>query len=228
MPLAPLTDPELVPSEIAQAIGAPDDLARLPAGRELLLLLDNFEHLLDAAPTVADSWRLPRGLRVLVTSRAPLRISGEREYRLDPLAATDAAALFVERARAVGREIEPDATVEAICRRLDGLPLAIELAAARTKLLAPERLLERLDRRSPLLTGGARDAPERQRTLRATIEWSYDLLDDERPRALRARSPSSPGASRSRRPRRSAGRSSTTSRRSSTSACSSRSATTAS
>ena len=89
----------------------------------------------------------------------------------------DAATLFAERARAVGRELAPDATVEAICPRLDGLPLAVELAAARTKLLAPERLLERLDSALPLLTGGARDAPERQRTLRATIEWSYDLLE---------------------------------------------------
>ena len=114
---------------------------------------------------------------MLVTSRSPLHVSGEREYRLEPLPASDAAALFVERARAVGRELAPDSTVEAICRRLDGLPLAVELAAARTKLLAPERLLERLDSALPLLTGGARDAPERQRTLRATIEWSYDLLD---------------------------------------------------
>ena len=114
---------------------------------------------------------------MLVTSRAPLHVSAEREYRLEPLTTSDAAALFVERARAVGRELAPDATVEAICHRLDGLPLAVELAAARTKLLAPARLLERLDSALPLLTGGARDAPERQRTLRATIEWSYDLLD---------------------------------------------------
>jgi tetratricopeptide (TPR) repeat protein len=104
-------------------------------------------------------------------------VSGEREYRLEPLPPSDAAALFVERARAIGRELTPDSTLEAICRRLDGLPLAVELAAARTKLLAPELLLERLDLALPLLTGGARDAPERQRTLRATIEWSYDLLE---------------------------------------------------
>ena len=134
---------------------------------------------------------------MLVTSRAPLHVSGEREYRLEPLPSGAASALFVERARSVGRELEPDATVEAICRRLDGLPLAVELAAARTKLLAPERLLERLDATLPLLTGGARDAPERQRTLRATIEWSYDLLDPERPAALRARSRSSREPSRS-------------------------------
>ena len=106
-------------------------------------------------------------------------MSGEEEYRLDPLPPTDAAALFVERARAAGRELAPDPTVDSICRRLDGLPLAVELAAARTKLLAPERLLERLDSALPLLTGGARDAPERQRTLRATIAWSYDLLDEQ-------------------------------------------------
>ena len=117
------------------------------------------------------------GVRVLSTSRAPLRVAGEHEYRVDPLPDKQAAALFTERARAVGREVAPDATVEEICRRLDGLPLAVELAAARTKLLAPERLLERLDSALALLTGGARDAPERQRTLRATIEWSYDLLD---------------------------------------------------
>src|SRR5262249_51182584 len=93
-------------------------------------------------------------------------------------------ALFVERARAVGRSVEPDATVEALCRRLDSLPLAIELAAARTRLLAPAALLARLERALPLLTDGSRDAPERQQTLRATIEWSYDLLDDDSRRLL--------------------------------------------
>ena len=177
VPLAGLSDPELVTSEVAQAIGARDDLAGFLRGKELLLLLDNFEHLLDAARSVGMILAASSDLRVLVTSRAPLRISGEREYSLEPLPVGDAAALFVERARAVGRELVPDATVEAICRRLDGLPLAVELAAARTKLLVPDRLLERLDSALPLLTGGPRDAPERQRTLRATIEWSYDLLD---------------------------------------------------
>jgi predicted ATPase/class 3 adenylate cyclase len=177
IPLAGLADPELVPSEIAQVVGAPDDLGGFLRGRELVLLLDNFEHLVDAAPSVGALLAGSPGLRVLVTSRAPLRLSGEREYRLEPLPAADATELFVERARAAGRELVPDATVEAICLRLDGLPLAVELAAARTKLLAPERLLERLDSALPLLTGGTRDAPERQRTLRATLEWSYDLLD---------------------------------------------------
>ena len=182
--LGSLTDPGLVSSEIAQAIGAPDDLGGFLRDRELVLLLDNFEHLLDAAATVADLLATAAGLRVLATSRAPLRISGEVEYPLDPLDPTDAVALFVERARAVGRDIEPDATVEAICTRLDSLPLAIELAAARTRLLAPGALLARLERALPLLTDGSRDAPERQRTLRATIEWSYDLLDDESRRLL--------------------------------------------
>ncbi len=177
VPLVGLSDPELLDSEVAQTIGAPDDLTGFLRGRQLLLLLDNFEHLLDAAPAVSTVLGAGTGVRLLVTSRAPLRVAGEQEYRLEPLPASDAVTLFVERARAVGRELTPDPTVDAICRRLDGLPLAVELAAARTKLLAPERLLERLDSALPILTGGARDAPERQRTLRATIEWSYDLLD---------------------------------------------------
>ena len=182
--LGPLTDPDLVSTEIAQAIGAPDDLGGFVRGRELVLLLDNFEHLLVAAPVVAGLLATAASLRVLATSRAPLRISGELEYPLDPLDPTDAVALFVERARAVGRDIEPDATVEAVCARLDSLPLAIELAAARTRLLSPEALFARLERALPLLTHGSRDAPERQRTLRATIEWSYDLLGDESRRLL--------------------------------------------
>jgi predicted ATPase/class 3 adenylate cyclase len=184
--LAGLTDPELLASEVAQTIGARDDLTGFLRGRNLLLLLDNFEHLLDAAPVVSAVLGASVQARVLVTSRAPLRVAGEQEYRIEPLPQKQAAALFVERARAVGREVAPDATVEEICRRVDGLPLAVELAAARTKLLAPERLLERLDSALTLLTGGARDAPERQRTLRATIEWSYDLLDP-RARELFAR-----------------------------------------
>jgi predicted ATPase/class 3 adenylate cyclase len=175
--LAGLTDPELLPSEVAQTVGAPDDLTGFLRGRELLLLLDNFEHLLDAAPFVSAVLGACAQVRVLVTSRAPLRVAGEHEYRLEPLPQKQAAELFAERARAVGRDVAPDATVEKICRRLDGLPLAIELAAARTKLLTPERLLERLDSALAVLTSGARDAPERHQTLRATIEWSYDLLE---------------------------------------------------
>jgi len=179
VPLAGLSDPELLLPEITQTLPARDDLLGYLRGKELLLLLDNFEHLLAAAPDLGSLLAASDGLRVLVTSRAPLRLSGEREYPLEPLPPNDAVTLFVERARGVGRALAPDPTIESICRHLDGLPLAIELAAARTKLLSPEMLLQRLDRALPLLTGGARDAPERQRTLRATIEWSYDLLDEE-------------------------------------------------
>jgi predicted ATPase/class 3 adenylate cyclase len=179
VPLAGLTDPELVLPSIGQTIGVSGDLGEHMRGKQLLLLLDNAEHLLAAAPGLAELLALSPKLRLLVTSRAPLHVSAEREYPLDPLPTTDAVTLFVERARAVGRTVDADATVESICRRLDGLPLAVELAAARAKLLDPQTLLDRLERALPLLTGGPRDAPERQRTLRATIEWSYDLLDDD-------------------------------------------------
>ncbi len=116
---------------------------------------------------------------MLATSRAPLHLSAERELPVDPLPSQAAVELFVSRAAAAGREVEADATVAAVCRRLDNLPLALELAAARAKLLSPAALLERLDAALPLLSGGARDLPERQQTLRATIEWSHDLLDPE-------------------------------------------------
>jgi predicted ATPase/class 3 adenylate cyclase len=177
--LAGLSDPELVVPEIARTLPARDDLLGYLRGKELVLLLDNFEHLVASASEVMPLLAASEGLRVLVTSRAPLRLSGEHEYALEPLPPDDAATLFVERARGVGAALAPTSTIESICRKLDGLPLAIELAAARTKLLSPEMLLERLDHALPLLTGGTRDAPERQRTLRATIEWSYDLLDTE-------------------------------------------------
>jgi predicted ATPase len=168
--------------------------------RRVLLLLDNLEHLLDSAASLGALLAPCEGLQLLVTSRAPLRIAGEREYLLEPLDQDVAVELFLERARSVGRELEADATLDAICRRLDGLPLAIELAAARTKLLNAETLLARLERALPLLTGGGRDVPERQRTLRATIDWSYDLLD-EAAQACSPASQSSPGASRSPPPR---------------------------
>jgi predicted ATPase/class 3 adenylate cyclase len=188
VPLAALNDGELVLPTIEQTIGAQGELATFLAGKEVLLLVDNFEHLLPAATALADLLAHCSKLRLLVTSRAPLHVSGEYEYPLEPLPTTDAVTLFVERARAAGARVDADTTVETICRRLDGLPLAIELAAARAKLLTPELLLARLDRALPLLTGGARDAPERQRTLRATIEWSYDLLDDEAKRLFAAAS----------------------------------------
>jgi predicted ATPase/class 3 adenylate cyclase len=179
VPLAALNDPDLVLPQVAQALGTRDELADHLRDREMLVLADNFEHLLGAAPQLAELLGGAKGLRLLVTSRAALHVRGERAYPLDPLAPGDAVTLFVERARESGRELAADETVDAICRRLDGLPLAVELAAARTRLLAPATLLERLSSALPLLTGGARDAPDRQRTLRATIEWSYELLSAE-------------------------------------------------
>jgi predicted ATPase/DNA-binding XRE family transcriptional regulator len=195
--LAPLQDPDLVPSVVAEALGVKDAagaslmdaLTRHLQEMELLLLIDNLEHLLTAAPLVADLvGECPR-LTVLVTSRAPLRLMGERQFPVPPLffgeRDSPAVRLFCERAVAVAPAFELTAAnasaVEEICRRLDGLPLAIELAAARVKLFPPDALLDRLDRRLQLLSGGARDLPERQRTLRDTVAWSHDLLDaDER------------------------------------------------
>ena len=185
VPLADLADAALVVPTVAQTLGGSEELSASVRDREVLLLLDNAEHLLEAAPALAELLASAPRLRLLVTSRAPLHISGEREYPLDPLPDPDAVRLFVERARAFGRELEPNGTVSAICRRLDGLPLAVELAAARTKLLDPAVLLERLERALPLLTGGPRDAPERQRTLRAAIEWSHGLLEEDARAAFR-------------------------------------------
>ncbi len=178
VPLAAINDSALIEPTIGQAIGAPRGLAAHIDEKRMLLLLDNLEQLLPAAaaPLAALIAACPN-LRLLLTSRAPLRIEGEREYPVLPLPAVDAIELFRERAFSA----EPEAAVREICRRLDGLPLAIELAAARTRLLPPDQLLARLERALPVLTGGRRDAPERQRTLRATIAWSYDLLSsDER------------------------------------------------
>jgi predicted ATPase/class 3 adenylate cyclase len=183
--LAPLRDPALVPAAIAQALGieseaASDaaDLADYLHGRRLLLLLDNAEHLPEVADLVATLLGDARDARVLVTSRAPLHLAFEHEYVLDSLELSDAVEFFLARARSVRRNLEADETVELICRRLDRLPLALELAAARAKLLSPRAILERLDHRFSLLTGGPRDAPDRQRTLRATIDWSFDLLEE--------------------------------------------------
>ena len=174
VPLQGLRDAELVESTIANALGAKAELIDHLAGKRLLLLLDNFEHLIGAANVVAAILAGTEHVHLLVTSREPLRIAGESVDAVEPLPNADAVALFLARAT----QVEPRAAVEEICRRLDGLPLAIELAAARTALLAPDQLLARLDQRLSLLTGGRRDAPDRQRTLRATIEWSHDLLDE--------------------------------------------------
>jgi predicted ATPase/class 3 adenylate cyclase len=179
VPLAPVTDPERVESAIAGAIGADGPLPEYLRPQKALLLIDNFEQVVEGADQVAALIEAAPRISVLVTSREPLRIQAECRYTVEPLREADAVALFVDRARTVDTSFEPDEPVGEICRRLDGLPLAVELAAARIGLLSTAELLARLDRALPLLTGGARDAPERQRTLRATIEWSYDLLSDE-------------------------------------------------
>lgn len=200
--LAPLVDPTLVVSAIAQAFGVPeagdaeivDRLKRRLRDQHVLLVLDNFEHVVEAAPLVTSLLAASPRLQVLVTSRMRLRISSEHEYAVSPLSvisldeqgsveaarASDAVRLFGERARAVQNtfDITPDnaAVVAQICTRLDGLPLAIELAAAWVKVLSPPELLARLERRLLLLTGGGRDLPGRQQTMRDTIAWSHDLL----------------------------------------------------
>ena len=174
VPLAAIRDDALIPAAITRAaeVQALDDLRN----RRVLLLLDNLEHLAGAPDSVAELIRSAPDLRVLATSRSPLRITAEREYPLDPLDEGDAVAFFVDRAAAAGKPVAIDETVAEICRRLDDLPLAIELAAARVRMLDPSALLARLERRLPLLVHGPRDLPERQRTLRSAIEWSYDLL----------------------------------------------------
>jgi predicted ATPase/DNA-binding XRE family transcriptional regulator len=202
--LAPLTDPALVEVAIAHALGITDKpgagspreqhMAAL-GGKQLLLLLDNFEHLLSAAPLVSELLAAAPGLHIIATSRAPLHVQGEQEYPVTPLALPDATqahsspeelaavpavALFIERARAVRPGWTPSAGelehVAAVCRQLDGLPLAIELAATRMKVLSAQALLQRLEHRLHVLTAGPVDLPARQQTLRATLAWSHDLL----------------------------------------------------
>jgi predicted ATPase len=199
--LAAVPAAELVAATVATALGLNtsgaeviSDVVAYLRPRRLLLVLDNFEQVMGAAPLVADLLAAAPGLVVLVTSRMVLRLSGEHEVQVPTLPVPDASAgsqaarvrrhaavrLFVERARAVAPGFrltsENAAAVAEICRRLDGLPLAIELAAARVKLLPPQALLARLDDRMGLLTGGALDLPERQRTLRTTLDWSFGLL----------------------------------------------------
>jgi predicted ATPase len=176
VPLASLVDPALVETTASRALGSKDTLSAAVGDKRLLLVLDNFEHLLEAAGAVDETIGSCPHLTVLVTSREPLHVHGEWEVAVDPLREPEAVDLFVQRALAVNSEFAPNGEVAEICRRLDCLPLAIELAAARVKVLSPSVLLERLEQRLPLLAGGSRSAPERQRTLRATIVWSYDLL----------------------------------------------------
>jgi len=170
VPLAPLRNPALVIEEAARVLGAKDALAAHIGDKRMLILLDNFEQVVDAAPAVGDVLRACPNLRLLVTSRETLRIDGETEFMLPPLVEAEGVALFSFRAR-----VEPSPAVRELCRSLDGLPLAIELAAARAKVLPPEELLPRLTKRLDLLRGG-RDAESRHATLRATIAWSHELL----------------------------------------------------
>ena len=199
VPLAPLTEPELVPEFVAHTLGVSGassaTLRDALASRHQLIVLDNFEHLLSAVPSVAELVAGAPNVTFLITSRAVLRIYGEhqfevaplpvpdvRETSLDTMAASPAVALFTQRARAVDHSFVLDTTnvgvVAEICRRLDGLPLAIELAAARTTVLGPERLLARLGSRLGLLTSGARDLPARHQSLQTTLDWSLGQLDE--------------------------------------------------
>ena len=210
--LAALSDPALLPATVATALGATPDphqsliqasVAHLRP-RQLLLVLDNCDHLLAAAGELTSALLVGcPAVQVLATSRAPLRVRGEQTLPVEPLplpasdtllslkelARNEAVRLFVERAReadpALRLDLEAAHTIADICQRLDGLPLAIELAAARVTVLPPAALLARLQKCLPLLTDGPRDAPQRQRTLRDTIAWSYDLLDDEEQRLFR-------------------------------------------
>ncbi|MGQ0607810.1 MAG: ATP-binding protein [Chloroflexota bacterium] len=203
VPLARIREVELVLPTIGQVLGIPEP-GRQPRERlgehigaqRILLVLDNLEQVTDAAPDVVELLRLAPGLRVLATSRSALRVYGEQEYPVPPLTLPDprrlapgtditrypAVALFVERARAVQPGFVVTAAnapaVAEICWRLDGLPLAIELAAARVRILSVEAMRARMSRHLDLGAGGARDLPDRQRTLRGAIDWSYDLLDD--------------------------------------------------
>ena len=202
VPLAAISDPDFVLPAIAQALELREtparsvlaEVQRALGDQSFLLLLDNFEQVLAAAPQLADLLAACPNLHLLVTSRAPLRLHGEREFAVSPLAFPDlkhlptrddlaqyaACTLFVQRAQAIKPDFqltEANArTIAEICIRLDGLPLAIELAAARIRLLSPQVLLARLSHRLDVLTGGARNVPARQQTLRATIAWSYHLL----------------------------------------------------
>jgi predicted ATPase/class 3 adenylate cyclase len=202
--LAAITDPELVPSTIAGPLGVKESaeqslmetLKSYLHHKHLLLILDNFEQVLEGTSVVGEFLGACPKLEILATSRIPLRLYGEREYPVPPLTVPDprvlpplevltqyeAVRLFVERAKAVEANFsvtnENAPAVAEICARVDGLPLAIELAAARVRLLAPQAMLTRLGNRLKLLKGGARDLPTRQQTLRGTIDWSYELLEE--------------------------------------------------
>ena len=176
VPLAMVSEARLVPAAIAAALGDIADLPMYLRGRALLLVLDNFEHVIEAARAVAELLSGAPGCGVIVTSRERLGVAAEQEYPVAPLSPHAAVELFTARARQVEPGYEPGAEIDAICERLDRLPLALELAATRVKLLSGQQLLTRLEQRLPLLAGGRRDLPKRHSTMRATIAWSYDLL----------------------------------------------------
>jgi predicted ATPase len=184
--LASVRDPEFVDFAVMEALGLTDHTTRLPReillahlaepGRELLLVLDGFEHLVDAcAELVTDLLHRVPGLRVLAVGRRPLSVAGERVFALEPLGEAEAVELFVDRAQRQGVSVAADPDVRELCRRLDGIPLAVELAAGRLRALSPGQLLERLDDRFRLLSGGGRDTLPRHRTLRTAIGWSHEL-----------------------------------------------------
>ena len=195
VPLATLRDPGLVAATIARTLGVQELPGRQPLdaivetvrAQELLLILDNAEHLRDAAPLYVDLLAQAPRLTLLVTSRVVLHVSGEHVYPVEPLAEADAVTLFEERALQAGplpQSSSHEGAVAEIVRRLDGLPLALELAAGRTRSLTPDELLAHLEPRLPLLTGGPRDLPARQQTLYATLDWSHDLLAPDEQRLL--------------------------------------------
>ena len=176
--LAPVRYHGHVVAAIAEALGTGDGeaLERQLAGQRALLVLDNFEHVLEAATVVSSLLAAAPQLVVLATSREPLHVAAEREYPVPSLAEREAVSFFLERARAVRPDFAANGEIAEICRRLDHLPLAIELAAARVRMLSPELLLRQLEHRFQLLADGPRDAPARQQSLHATLDWSYALL----------------------------------------------------
>jgi predicted ATPase len=185
--LSHVSDPSLVLPEVSAAVGAPADVASHLADRRVLLVVDNLEQVLEAAPLVGDLLSSCSGVAVLATSREPLRIRTESEYPLEPLDPSHGAELFRRQALAVAPRFDaPDDVLLDLSEHLDGLPLAIELAAARSRVLTADQLRARLDRRLPVLVGGARDAPQRHRTIEATIAWSYELLDPSEQRLFAA------------------------------------------
>jgi predicted ATPase len=178
VPLAPLRDPELVLEEASQAVGSPNGLAEHVADKSMLLLFDNFEQVVEAATGLAELISACPKLDVMVTSREVLALPGEQAYPVPPFAHEEGVGFFSARASAADPGFQANEAVGQLCERLDNLPLALELAAARVRVLSPEQLLERLSSRLDLLKGG-RGVEARQQTLRATIEWSYELLTED-------------------------------------------------